>query len=79
MSEWDTFMEKVESVKNKLNPLPSMVVSIIYNARRSGYDGFTSYEDWPELSACESDGYIKWETGWEPFMNILAFPRQTTS
>ncbi len=66
MSEWDTFMEKVESVKTKLDSLPALVVSIIYNARRPGYDGFTSNEDRSELNAHESDGYIKWETGWEP-------------
>ncbi|EHS54842.1 hypothetical protein WG8_5198 [Paenibacillus sp. Aloe-11] len=66
MSEWDTFMEKVESVKIKLDPLPALVVSIIYNARRSGYEGFTSSEDRSELITYESDGYIKWEAGWEP-------------
>lgn len=66
MSEWDTFMEEVENVKRQLQPLPELVVSVLFNARRSDDSGFTSREDRPELKAYESDGYIKLGDGWEP-------------
>ncbi|HDR7772845.1 TPA: TIR domain-containing protein [Bacillus paranthracis] len=71
MSEWDTFMNAVDNMKEKLKRLPSLVPSILYNNFKKSIGngrGFVgAMADNASLEKLENEGYIVLDDeGWEP-------------
>ncbi|MDQ0896411.1 MULTISPECIES: toll/interleukin-1 receptor domain-containing protein [unclassified Paenibacillus] len=68
MSEWDTFLQAVETAKKTLSNFNRLATSVLYhNYKGSPYGGFVGAdEDRYQLNVLENEGLIVFDEGWQP-------------